>query len=129
MPPDDAAPSTPPADGASVPAKFRLGTANFESVNAPADGGPPPVDVRQILRDNVARAGAAGLNELAPAPARRSRRSRDFWLLLISTNLFFGGIAIWVGPSVPIPFVSALAGMAFVSAALTWVMWVVMDDY
>src|SRR5436309_729369 len=40
-----------------------------------------PNEVHAVLRDNVARADAAGLNELAPKAARVSRRRRDYWLL------------------------------------------------
>jgi hypothetical protein len=127
MPPDLPPSSTPPDPG--VPARLKLGTARFESVNAPVAGGPPPVEVVQILRDNLARANAAGLNELAPMPPRRSRRRRDYWLLLVSANLVFGLIAVCSGPSAPLPFVSALSGMALVSGGLTWLMWFVMDDY
>jgi hypothetical protein len=129
VPPDDPTSSATPNPDASMPAKFTLGTAKFENVNTPTAGGLPPVDVHEILRDNLARAQAAGLNDLTPTPTRRSRRRRDYWFLLITANLFFGLIAVRSGPGAPIVFVSALAGMAIVSSALTWVMWFVMDDY
>src|SRR5262245_17975095 len=50
-------------------------------------------DVHVILHDNHARANAAGLNELTPKPRRRSRRNRDYFLLLIPLDAFFAFMA------------------------------------
>ena len=85
-------------------------------------------DVQAMLRENRARAEAAGLHQVAPPPPRRSRRKRDYWLLVLTCNGFF---AFWAfGPwSNPVTFVYSLAGMGLTTAALTWVMWFVMDDY
>ncbi len=120
--------SAAPLAKTESPAKYQLGTAKFESVNHPT-AGPPAIDVQQMLMENVARANAAGLNELAPSPPRRSRRRRDYWLLMIGGNSLLGLIAALSGPSSPFVFVFALAGMALLSAGLSWVMWFVMDDY
>ena len=112
------------------PVKHSLGAAKFEPVNAPPGGaGPPPVDVHEILRANLDREKSAGLHELQPLPPRRSRRRRDYWLLLISGNVLLGLVAFLAGPGSPVIFVSALAGMALGTAGLTWIMWCVMDDY
>jgi hypothetical protein len=120
-------PNAPPATPA--PVKHKLGTTRFPVVNLPAEAGTPPVEVKEMLRENLAREQAAGLNELAPAPLRRSHRHRDYCWLIASTNLFFGLIALFSWSTSPILFVSALSAMAMVSAGLTWLMWFVMDDY
>jgi hypothetical protein len=112
------------------PVKHALGAAKFESVNSPADGaGPPSVDVHAMLRDNLEHEKSAGLHELKPQPARRTRRRRDYWRLLCAGNLLFGLVAVSVGPGAAMPFVCAIGGMGIFTAALTWIMWFVMDDY
>jgi hypothetical protein len=87
-------------------------------------------DVHGILRDNLARANAAGLNELEEKPLRTSRRKRDYWFLMITGNgvlaaLFAGAV---VSRNAFLMAFSA-AGIGLISAGLTWVMWFVMDDY
>jgi hypothetical protein len=124
-------PTAPPAPEAEPgpPVRFQAGTPRFENVNDPGDGGPPAVDVPQLLRENVARAKAAGVNDLASKPPHCSRRRRDYWWLIIATNLLFGLVALAAGHASPLLCVGALTGMAVFSAALTWLMWFVMDDY
>ena len=78
-----------------------------------------------MLQDNVDRARAAGLYELAPKPKRRSRRTRDYWTMLVVVNALFVGSVIW-RPGV---IVFAGAGIILFTVGLTWVVWVVMDDY
>ncbi len=123
-----AADPAPPAASESPPAKLRLGTAQFESVNAPAASTPPPVEVRAMLHDNLAHEKAAGLHELAPLPARRSRRRRDYWLALAVGNAVFA-LLMLLGGRNPFTLIYGLGGMALFSSGLTWVMWVVMDDH
>jgi hypothetical protein len=85
-------------------------------------------DVHVVLRENLARANAAGLNTLTPKKKRPSRRRRDYWLVLMPVNAFFAFCAF--GPYAnPTTFVYGLGGMAFFSAGFTWVMFAVMDDY
>jgi hypothetical protein len=102
------------------------------SGSGPALGVNGPVnrdnEVHALLRHNVARDNAAGLNDVAPRPKRRSRRKRDYWLLLIPVNLFFAFAAF--GPYAnPLTFVYGIAGFILFTISLTWVMWGVMDDY
>ena len=93
--------------------------------NAPANRAN---DVHAILRDNLARAEAAGLNQIAPPVPRPSRRKRDYWVLVIAGNTLFASVAL-MGRGSPVMFVSGIAGCAVITAGLTWVMWGVMDDY
>jgi hypothetical protein len=120
--------SARPDRGESTPPKPQLGAAKFESVNAPAAGTPPPVDVHALLHDNLAREKAAGLHDLAPLPPRRSRRRRDYWLALVAGNLAIVALMVVFGPGL-IQLVSGGAGIVIYSCGLTWMMWVVIDDY
>jgi hypothetical protein len=146
------------SDDSDPPRKFyRLKPKDFEMVNeptsaAPADSSPthvrghlraafsspPPSaitpqpqanDVHALLRDNVARANAAGLNELTAVRARRSRRKRDYWRLMALGTIILGGIAALTGPRMPIPFIYAIAGVVLFNLGLWWIMWHVMEDY
>ena len=95
---------------------------------------PPPLaqdtDVHAMLRANVARDNAAGLNELIPLETRPSKRKRDFWFLTISGNLLLGLAAISSGATGnPMVFVSAVGGMGMLTATLWWVMFHIMSDY
>ena len=85
-------------------------------------------DVHALLAVNHARADSAGLNQVARTPRRASRRKRDYWLLMVVFNAFFGFVVF--GPyRNPMTFVYGLAGIILVSLGLTWIMWFVMDDY
>ena len=70
----------------------------------------------------------ADLDELTPRPRRISRRKRDYWIVLIPLNAFFGFFAF--GPyRNPMTFAFGVGGMIIVTVGLTWVMWFIMDDY
>ena len=85
-------------------------------------------EVHALLRDNLDRANAAGLNDLTPQLRRRSRRKRDYWLLLFTVNAFFAFAAF--GPYAnPMTQFYGFAGFIMFTLGLTWVMWFVMDDY
>jgi len=111
----------------------------FERVNAPrpergaepATPAPLANDVFALQRDLRAREIAAGMDTLKP-PARpvRSRRKRDYWLLMLATNGVLGPLALWgYRTQNAALFVSCVAGLALVNVALAWVMWVLMRDY
>lgn len=87
-------------------------------------------DVHGLLRDNVARANAAGLNELTEKPRRPSKRKRDYWFLMISGNAILALLFVMAtaqGNAFLMAF--SAAGIGLISAGLTWVMWFIMDDY
>lgn len=87
-------------------------------------------EVHAILRENAAVEQAAGLNNLAPLPPRRSHRKRDYALLMIAGNGFFAILATFgLRTSNVILFVSSIAAIGLISAAVTWVIWFLMDDY
>lgn len=110
-------------------------------------------DVHAILRENHAAAIAAGLNDLKPLPKRRSRRRRDYFILLAAGNGFMLGsflVESFIGyqvqclaakmPELAVPmffrflfqspaFALPAALMLGFSVALTWLMFGVMNDY
>ena len=111
------------------PVKHTLTTAKFEAVNAPtAIPTPAPTDVYQVLQDNLARENAVGLNVVKPVPPRRSRRKRDFWLVLIGGNLAIMASVGFTSINV-MTVICGFAGVILLSSGLTWIMWFVMDDY
>ncbi len=103
--------------------------AYHPGATTPARPEPPAAnDVHALLRANHERRRAAGLDEPAPPAPRRSRRKRDYWLILIPVDLFFTGVLVAPGLSVGIKLY-ALAGLIVFTLGFTWVMWFVTDDY
>lgn len=136
-PPREANAPEPEAAASTGPAPVAEGRIDVRDLTRIA-GTPGPVlsspvpgkpnDVHQVLAGNLAAANAAGLNDVAPRPKRRSRRKRDYILLMITVNAFF---AFWAfGPYAnAMTFVYGLAGIVLFSISLSWVMFGVMDDY
>jgi hypothetical protein len=81
-----------------------------------------PNEVHAMLRENHARADAAGLNEVSLRPKRMSKRKRDFFFLLVSGNLILS-LGFLLQP------IFAGAGVVLFNIGLVWIMWLVMDDY
>ena len=81
-----------------------------------------------ILQDNLAHANAAGLNTLTYKRKRRSRRTRDYFLVTISLDTLFGFLAFGPYSNVVIMAYS-IAGIILTTLGLWWVMFFVMDDY
>lgn len=87
-------------------------------------------DVHGILRENLARENAAGLNNVPVAKRKLSKRTRDYWFLIVFGNIVMTLIAVnayRAGNAVV--FVYMMAGLGLYNAAVTWVMWAVMDRY
>lgn len=82
----------------------------------------PANDVHAMLRENLARANAAGVNRIAATPRRRSRRQRDYFIALALGN------AVLAAATMIQPIFGA-AGLIIYNLGLTWIMWFVMDDY
>ncbi len=89
-----------------------------------------PNDVHAILRDNLERANALGMNQVAPPAPRKSKRARDYWRLVIGINIILGFLAVRaLTTGNIILLVYSIGGMGLITAGLTWIMWVVMDRY
>jgi hypothetical protein len=86
-----------------------------------------PNDVYAILKANRAVEQKGGLNEVEIREIK-SRRKRDYWLLLISSEVVLGVVAV-LGRSNPFVLACSVAGMGLVAFGLTWIMWQVMNKY
>lgn len=110
----------------------------FERVNAPRpeagethEAPPAANDVFAIQRELREREVAAGMDELAPShrPNWR-RRKRDYWLTMTLVNGTAVPLAIWAYRTQnAVLFVYCIAGLVLADLALTWIMWVLLDDY
>ncbi len=96
----------------------------------PLKSSPVPVpenEVHTILRDNLAVANAAGLNDVVIDPRHRTprqRRLRAFWLWLALINIPLGTIA-WIAShplneSTIVLFTSAIAALGVCNGRLVW---------
>jgi hypothetical protein len=86
-----------------------------------------PNDVYAVLQANRQAARKHGLNEVEIKEIK-SRRAREFWLLLVGGNLAILGGVYLSGINV-ITVIFGLAGLIIFSLGLSWVMWQVMDRY
>jgi hypothetical protein len=117
----------PPGETARVDRKhYELGEAKFQKVN---DTRPrrARIEVKEIL-DEVRQAEiAAGLDLPGRHRFRISRRSIDFWIMLIAGNVVIigGGIAMQNTASIVFGF----AGSGLYTFGLLWSMYGVMDRY
>ena len=117
----------PPADPNDVRTLARQAAAGTPLLGANAPSARDNA-IHEVLRENHAHANRAGLNDVVLPRKRRSRRKRDYWLLLLSLDAFF--LAVAFGPfSNPVTLIYGLAGFIMYTLGLTWVMWFVMDDY
>lgn len=120
-------------------------------------GAPAPTneanDVHAVLIENLARADAAGLNNVAPPTRPLRRRRRDYLMLMLGGNAFIGGLygtELLFGFQVqcmaaqmpdefgnlvrfalhnPASYAMGLVGMVFFTLCITWLMYGVMDNY
>lgn len=108
---------------------YGLKPREFDHVNAPgrAPSKATEHDVYKILEQNQAAEQKAGINEVEIKEVK-SRRRRDYWLLM-STGLAFFGIIGWFGRHDPYVYVFAYSGAVLVAVGLTWIMWFIMGDY
>lgn len=104
----------------------QLTEAKFERVS---DSSPPQakVDVMEILGDIRQAEIASGRDHIRGGRFRISKRSRDFWIMLIAGNtlLVGGGIAMQNTSSIVFGF----AGSGLYTFGLLWSMYGVMDRY
>ncbi len=129
--PGASADATPPAPDPGIAAAgaekidvndlIRVGAGSGRQLGSQA-GANRQNEVHAMLRDNLAHANAAGLNDVAPQPRRKSKRTRDYLLLLVSGNAIIA-LGFILQP------VFAGAGLVLFNIGLTWIMWVVMGDY
>ncbi len=118
-----------PVDSAPTHVRGHLRAANA----GPKNPGKPIIaprenDVHALLRDNAARANAAGLNDLTPQAASVSRRKKDYIVTLLLGNGAIIGLVLMLGMNVMTVAFGA-AGVLIYTGGVTWIMWFVMDRY
>jgi hypothetical protein len=86
-----------------------------------------PNDVYAVLQQNRQSAAKHGLNEVEIRKIK-SRRKRDFWLILVGGNLAIIG-GVWFSGINVFTVIFGLAGLIVFSLGLSWVLWQVMDRY
>lgn len=97
-------------------------------VNAPApEDDLEGIRVHDILQENRVAEEAAGAHALQPKAPRKTRRLRDF-LLLVGTIDLAIAVLIKVMQN-PMMFIYGIAGITLVTATVAWIMFVVMDAY
>jgi len=131
----DALPSGPDPGIAAAPS----GPITVQALNRAAAGTRPALgangpaarsnEVHDLLEVNRRKARASGEFVLGYIPPRASRRKRDYWILVILAN---GGSIGFMGLVTRFDAAAMLGGLVgglFLTAALTWIMWFVMDNY
>ena len=111
------------------PRQFKLKPKEFERVNAPPGTQAPSDDhdVFALRRQVRAREQAAGADDLAPRPPRRSKRTRDFWLCAAAAGVAPPVIGRWaVGP---LGLIAGLGVGTVLVVAAWWIFYHVMDEY
>jgi hypothetical protein len=86
-----------------------------------------PNDVYAVLKQNRQSAAKHGLNEVQIKEIK-SRRKRDFWLIIVGGNLAIIG-SVWFSGINVITVIFGLAGLILFSISVSWIMWQVMDKY
>jgi hypothetical protein len=124
------------------PRQFKLKQKEFERVEPlaqpPAARAPElderaragdPNDVFALRQQLRAREQSQGMDAMQAAPPRKSRRKRDYWLLMILGNGFFVALPTLVFRGNAVVALYCGAGIIMLSLGATWVMWFIMDDY
>ena len=121
---------TPPGaenDPAQINRKrFRMTTAKFENVNAQA-GNLPKIDVYDILDDIRETEKLSGVDLPREGRFRISKRSMDFWFMVIVGNAVILGGAIAMQNTMSMVF--GIAGSGLYTFGLLWSMYGVMGRY
>jgi uncharacterized integral membrane protein len=116
--------------------KYGFKDREFPRDNAPAAGNPLPTAKELAM---MAGPVAPTASKAPPEPKAgdpndveikviKSRRKRDFWLVLVGGNLAIIG-AVWFSGINVTTVVFGLAGLIVFSIGLSWIMWQVMDRY
>ena len=103
-----------------------VGSQPLLGSNAPVNR---PNEVHGLLNLNRQRAQQVERDKIIIGPQRASRRKRDFWLLVACAFggcIGFTGLVSGFNPAV---MLFGLGAGVFLTVALTWIMWFVMDDY
>ncbi len=128
----DAAPAAPgaPAEPGPIDVRdlARLAAHGQPLLSPRREPAPGRTDVHGVLQENLARANAAGINDVDLTPRPPSRRKRDYWFTLVAGNATIVGLVLLLGLN-PMTVMFGFGGVIVFSVGLTWIMWFVMDRY
>lgn len=120
-------PATAAAESPGEPSVFKQ--KEIVHTDQPAlPGDEEAIAVDDILRQNHAAARASEPELIAMPVRRRSRRSRDFAVILVTAASAAGILATVFRHDLPVIGL-ALAGIAFATLIFTWILFGVMDKY
>lgn len=91
-------------------------------------GDPEAIRVDDILRQNRIAAHESEPRLIAMPVRRRSRRNRDFTVILAMAAIIGGGLALVFRQNGQVAAL-ALTGVAFLTLILAWILYGVMDNY
>jgi hypothetical protein len=109
---------------------YGLKAREFEHLNAPGKAPEKSTehDIFAMLEQNRTIEKQLGKDVIEIAPKKKSRRKSDYWLVLIGGNLIIL-VMVAVARFNLFSLLFGGSGMIILTLSLTWVMWVVMDDY
>lgn len=123
--PDPGIPAAPPGP-IDVHELHRLASTGLPLLNTPAIP-KKENEVHTILRENLAVADAAGLNDVKIDPryrSRQQRRVRLFWIAIVALDVPLGAYAWWMSHPLSqasaIPFTLAVASVGYITGRLIW---------
>jgi hypothetical protein len=106
--------------------EFKFGETKFTKVNT-APGAPGRIEVRQLLHEVRQAERDAGRDFVGLERFRISKRTRDFWVVLVAGNALFYGAAFFLQNTAS--WVFAIAGSGLFTWGLIWSMFGVMNRY
>jgi uncharacterized integral membrane protein len=86
-----------------------------------------PNDVYAAMQQNRTVEKAHGMDTIEIRKVK-SRRKRDYWILMIGGNLVIVLTVLFAGPNV-VSVLFGFAGVIMFSLSATWIMWQIMDRY
>ncbi|MBK8859235.1 MAG: hypothetical protein IPN11_16695 [Opitutaceae bacterium] len=108
------------------PRKFTFKDNSFQRENVAAT--PPAPSVHEILRDNLAVQKSLEPAVLPNLKDRRTKRCRDYWLLMLTMNSLIALVG-WKVYGNPAGSVILLSFCVIFNVGLPWIMFQVMDKY
>lgn len=124
-PKDWGAPGKPDSHLRSSGHRYELTEAKFEKVTPPENT--ERIDVHDILQQIRQKEIDVGYDRAPKRRFRISKRSIDFWLMLVLGNILFLAVGLALKNTASITF--AIAGCGLYTFGLLWSMYGVMDRY
>ena len=113
-------------EDAPAPRKFTFKDKEFVRDNLRATPSAP--SVHEILRDNLAVQKSVEPEVLPNLKDRRTKRRRDYWLLMLTMNPLIALVG-WMVYGSPVGSIFLLSFCVIFNIGLPWIMFQVMDKY